>query len=211
ALYRVPQPDGHIGTRGDHSQNLRRSEILLPAARFKRRRGSGPDRQRFLPRSPPAHADGIRRRSAEADRDLSGRECRVMPFTNEQLIELSEHVFYEAGMLAVAAINVQRCVEKLKTEEDRRVRALLDADKNMALESILLHGRAIFQFLHSIGNRYDDVNANDYITSYVQTAIGALTKDNFYHDIGKKVMHITYPRVSKNAWDVLATSKDLLS
>ena len=64
--------------RGDHLEDLRGPALLLPAAGPRRGGGGGAHRQRLRQGRAADPADGIRRRSAEADRHLAGRQRRLM-------------------------------------------------------------------------------------------------------------------------------------
>ena len=64
---------GDLRARGDDIEDLRGPAVLLPAARARRRGSGGAHRQRLRQGRAAAAADGVRRRGAEADRDLARR------------------------------------------------------------------------------------------------------------------------------------------
>ncbi len=68
-----------VRARGDHVEDLRRPDVLLPGARPERRGGGGADRQRLRPRRAPALAHGIHGRDPEADRHQPRRHGRLTP------------------------------------------------------------------------------------------------------------------------------------
>src|SRR2546423_15259566 len=74
ALYREPQSLRQNRERSDHVENLRRSVVLRDGARHIAGRGSGPDCEWLLPRSPAAVAHGIRRGGAKTRRHQPGRQ-----------------------------------------------------------------------------------------------------------------------------------------
>ena len=73
AVHRVEERERRVRARGDHVEDLGRPAVLLPTARPVGRGGNGAHRQRLRQGRAPALADGIRRRSAEADLDLARR------------------------------------------------------------------------------------------------------------------------------------------
>ncbi len=77
ALHQVAQYQHAIRARSHDLENLRRSAVLLHAARSFRRRGDGSDRQRLCARCVAAAADGVRGRGAKADRNLPRGQRRL--------------------------------------------------------------------------------------------------------------------------------------
>ena len=77
ALYRGQDLDGAFRARGDDLENLRRHDVLLPAARPRCRGSRRPGGQRLRARRAAAPADGVHGRDAKAHRHLAGRQRRL--------------------------------------------------------------------------------------------------------------------------------------
>src|SRR5271166_5699050 len=75
ALYRGEELLRAIRARGDHLENLRGNAVLLPAARHVGGRCDRARGQRLRQGRAAAPADGVRGRGAEADLDLTRRQC----------------------------------------------------------------------------------------------------------------------------------------
>ena len=78
---------GGVRARGDDLEDLRGPDVLLPPARPRPRGGDGADRQRLRQGRAPEAADGVRRRSAEADRDLARGERGVTAEVENLMLE----------------------------------------------------------------------------------------------------------------------------
>src|SRR5262249_29474161 len=90
AVHRGEEFLGRIRARGDHFEDLRADAVLLHAARPLRGGGGGARRQRLRQGRAVAAADGVRRRGAEADRDLPRRQRRLIPRMSESKMSLLE-------------------------------------------------------------------------------------------------------------------------
>ena len=77
AVHRGEERADDLRARGDDVEDLRRPVVLLLAARIVGRGGDGADRQWLRARRVAAIANGVRGRSAEADRDLARRQRRL--------------------------------------------------------------------------------------------------------------------------------------
>ena len=87
ALHRVEERLGGVRARGDDLEDLRGPDVLLPPARPRPRGGDGADRQRLRQGRAPEAADGVRRRSPEADRDLARGERGVTAEVENLMLE----------------------------------------------------------------------------------------------------------------------------
>ena len=79
ALHRGQEPLGPGRARGDHLQDQRGPDVLLPPARAGGRGCGRPDRQRLLQGGDAGAADGVRGRGPEAARDQPGGQRRLRP------------------------------------------------------------------------------------------------------------------------------------
>ena len=79
ALHRGQEPLGPGRARGDHLQDQRGPDVLLPPARAGGRGRGRPDRQRLLQGGDAGAADGVRGRGPEAARDQPRGQRRLRP------------------------------------------------------------------------------------------------------------------------------------
>lgn len=109
-----------------------------------------------------------------------------------------EHISYEIQMFTA-------CIQRLS------VGNLDDFERNLILESFLLHARCLFDFLYPPANPWkDDVIADDFFSdpSTLRNALPAsLPISNYLKSrTGKEVAHLTYERLNvtpaEKAWQV---------
>jgi len=119
--------------------------------------------------------------------------------TDAQLKDLaSEHFTYEVVHLVTALTWVVR----LKARGDHA-----SPTHNLCVEGVLLHARALADFLRSTRTKLDDLLATDYLSTWerLETLHGDL-RDR----INKQVPHLTTTRLDKQGFDLAGIAGDVL-
>jgi hypothetical protein len=122
---------------------------------------------------------------------------------------LNEHFVYEANALYYAAVKLHKLDKSTNKNND---------EINMALESLILHGRNLFEFLYYDSNKSNYMRANHYISNETWKTIRpiktALLSD-FEERASKEMAHLTYDRIADDSkekiWACSALFGELLS
>ena len=110
------------------------------------------------------------------------------PRTDEELRAVSEHLYYEVGML----LNLAKVLATGSLGNGTL--------ENAALESFTVHARGLLDFLYADNPREDDVVADDFLGGQgtwpgVRGDIPPILND-VRQRVGKEVAHLTYARLS---------------
>lgn len=105
--------------------------------------------------------------------------------TQDELVAVSEHLYYEIEMLNGTAFGLASGI------------AGESVLKNALLESFLLHSRILLAFLYYDNPRNDDVIAENFVSDW---ALNRPPESPIFKEIhfrvGKEIAHLTYKRLS---------------
>jgi hypothetical protein len=128
--------------------------------------------------------------------DQSGH---VPPLTDEQLADLArEHFTYEVALL-IAALGGLIAIQ---TRGDQATPA-----HNLHVEGVLLHARALDDFLRARRTQRDDLLATDYLPGWQPLEV---LHDDARRQINKQGPHLTTIRLTKHGFDLVGIVHDVL-